>query len=85
MKKNRCKTTQRRTDFLAPIVNELAKIRIERGIDQVELANQLGVTDYLVAKWECGIRTPSTFNLYCWADVLDAKFLICANDNIHSA
>lgn len=81
MKNNRCKTKQLRNDFLAPVINDLARIRIAKGLNQTELAHQLGVTDYLVAKWECGIRTPSTFNLHCWADTLDARILIGANDN----
>ena len=33
----------------------------------------LGVADNLVAKWECGIGTPTSFNLVCWAEVLGGR------------
>ncbi len=39
------------------------------------------MTDGMIAKWETGIRSPTAFHLYCWADALDSKMTIVANDN----
>lgn len=46
-----------------------------------ELNYRLDVADRLISKWECGLRTSTSFNLYCWADALDAKLKVVANDN----
>lgn len=59
-----------RTDFLKNIAKNLAKIRQEKAWTQDKLNYRLGVADRLVNKWECGDKTPSGFNLYCWADAL---------------
>ena len=70
-----------RTDFLKDVVLLLIARRLELGITQDELNHTLGVADRLVSKWECGIRTPTSFHLYCWADALESKITIIANDN----
>jgi len=70
-----------RNDFLSKVVNQLIDIRLEKGLTLEELNYKLGVSDYLVAKWESGHKTPSTFMLYCWAKALDAEMIIVANDN----
>lgn len=41
----------------------------------------LGVVDKLVSKWECGMRIPTSFHLYCWVDALKSMVTITANDN----
>lgn len=70
-----------RNDFLTPVVNKLIDIRLEQRVSQEELNYRLGIADNLVAKWESGHRTPSTFNLHCWANALDAKLMVASNDN----
>ncbi len=55
------------------------------GITQDELNHTLGVADRLVSKWECGIRTPTSFHLYCWADALESLITVTANDNCSSS
>lgn len=37
----------------------LKELRKERGIGQVELANQLGVSKGVISLWENGLREPS--------------------------
>lgn len=70
-----------RSDYLTKVVNQLIDIRLSKKISLEELNYRLGVSDYLVAKWESGHKTPSTFMLYCWANALDAEMTIVANDN----
>lgn len=69
-----------RNDFLNNVVKQLVQRRHALGMTQDELNYQLGVADRLVSKWECGLRTPSSFNLYCWADALGTKLTIMSKD-----
>jgi ribosome-binding protein aMBF1 (putative translation factor) len=78
---DRCKGKKQRSDYLAKIVKELIRIRIEKGITQGELNQKLGYSEFLVTKWETGIRTPSSFALYNWAAALGAEITVAANDN----
>jgi hypothetical protein len=50
-----------------------------------DLDHRLGNADRLVSKWECGIRTPTSFNLYCWAFALGMRLTVAGNDNIPPA
>lgn len=70
-----------RSDFLRDVVNQLIILRHERNMTQEELNYKIGVADRLVSKWECGIRTPTSFNLYCWADALDGKIKVVPNED----
>ncbi|OEK03271.1 hypothetical protein BFP97_17835 [Roseivirga sp. 4D4] len=70
-----------RTDYLAKVVNQLIDLRIIKGLTLEDLNHKIGVSDYLVHKWETGHKTPSTFNLCCWANALEAELIIVANDN----
>lgn len=65
-----------RSDFLKDVVKLLIERRVELGITQEELNYRLGVADRLISKWECGVRTPTSFHLYCWADALESKLII---------
>ena len=71
-----------RNDFLRDIVGRLVSRRKELQITQEDLDFRLGTADRLVSKWECGVRTPTSFNLYCWAFALGMKLTIAANDNV---
>ncbi|KAB8155082.1 helix-turn-helix domain-containing protein [Kordia sp. TARA_039_SRF] len=72
-----------RNDFLKGIVSQLVARRKELGLTQDDVNDLLGVADRLVSKWECGSRTPTSFNLHCWAEALksDLGLLHHANDN----
>lgn len=70
-----------RTDFLHEVVKQLIKQRQSLGLTQDDLNHMLGVADRLVSHWECGIRSPTAFHLYCWADALKSRLAIIANDN----
>lgn len=73
-----------RADFLKTIAKELAHIRRTFGLTQDKLNYRLGIADRLLNKWECGDKTPSGFNLYCWADALNER-LITAPKEVASA
>jgi DNA-binding transcriptional regulator YiaG len=49
--------------------------RKELGISQRQLGEIIGVTDYLLAKWEGGHRRPTGFLLWCWAESLGIKLV----------
>ena len=72
---------KQREDFLKDVVKEPVQLRKKRNYTQEELNYRLGVADRLISKWECGTRTPTSFNLYCWADALNTKLKIVANAN----
>lgn len=65
-----------REDFLKDIVKQLVQRRRALGLSQERLDQIMGNSDRLCSKWECGMRTPTGFNLYCWAEVLSAKIQI---------
>lgn len=70
-----------RNDYLRDVVIKLVERRHKLGITQEELNARLGVADKLLGKWECGARSPTSFNLYCWAFALGMRMTIAANDN----
>ena len=55
----------------APIILQLKKVRVEKGISQFDLEYTIGIARGYLSKWECGIRTPSFFGFVCWAKALD--------------
>ena len=70
-----------RKDYLRDIVIKLVEQRHKLGITQEQLNDRLGIADRLLSKWECGVRSPTSFNLYCWAFALGMRMTIAANDN----
>ncbi len=71
-----------RKDYLRDVVKKLVEQRQKLRITQEELNARLGMADRLVSKWECGMRSPTSFNLYCWAFALGMRLSVAANDNI---
>jgi transcriptional regulator with XRE-family HTH domain len=69
-----------REDFLEDVVKSLIDLRVKVNMTQDDINHKLGVADRLVSKWECGVRTPTSFHLYCWADALNARLTIVTND-----
>ncbi|WP_299765168.1 hypothetical protein [uncultured Dokdonia sp.] len=64
-----------RDDFLKIVVRPMIARRKELRLTQDDVNYKLGVADRLVSKWECGLRTPSSFNLHCWAEVLKGSII----------
>ncbi len=64
-----------RRDFLHDMVKQLVRQRHRLGITQDDLNHTLGVADRLVSHWECGVRSPTAFHLYCWADALKGRLV----------
>ena len=62
-----------RDDFLTEIVGQFIARRKELGLAQEEVDLRMGNADRQCSKWECGQRTPTSFNLLCWAEALEAK------------
>ena len=65
-----------RNDFLKRVVSQLVTRRKELGLTQDDVNDLLGVADRLVSKWECGVRTPTTFHLHCWIDALNSQLFV---------
>ena len=65
-----------RDDFLKDVIKQLIQRRKELGLTQEIIDSKMGNADRLCSKWECGLRTPTAFNLYCWADVLSSKIIL---------
>jgi|TARA_R110000744_G_scaffold40658_3_gene92272 transcriptional regulator with XRE-family HTH domain len=55
---------------MKPLLEMLVKERRRQGISQHALDHEIGFTNSLVSRWECGDRTPSAFALFVWAEAL---------------
>ena len=64
------------------MVAQLAQRRMEMGISQIELSDQIGIAHGLVGKWESGARFPSRHLLFCWITALNMKLDITENGKI---
>lgn len=49
----------------------IAVLRKEKGLTQKELAEQIGISDKTVSKWETGASDPSTSNLLTLAKLFN--------------
>ena len=65
-----------RNDFLQDVVIQLVERRRALGLTQEHVDHIMGNSDRLCSKWECGTRTPTGFNLYCWATTLKCELKI---------
>lgn len=63
----------KRSDFLSELVGQLVQRRKQLGLTQSDVDVIMGNSDRLCSKWECGMRTPTGFNLYCWAEALECR------------
>lgn len=50
-------------NYINVFKTNLKTLRQERGLGQVELANQLGVSKGIVSLWENGLREPNMYSL----------------------
>jgi len=58
------------------LIQQLIKRRELLKISQRQLGENIGVTDYLLSKWEGGHRRPTGFLLWCWAESLGVKLVL---------
>ena len=65
-----------RGDFLSDIVQQFITRRKELGLTQDDIDIKMGNADRTCSKWECGDRMPNSFNLFCWAEALEAEIKI---------
>lgn len=56
--------------FYGRLVTRLSQRRVEIGMTQEELDQELGVSEGQVAKWESFARLPGAFMLVCWSNRL---------------
>lgn len=65
-----------RKDFLTDVVEQFVHRRKNLGLTQEDIDVKMGNGDRQCSKWECGLRTPTSFNLLCWAESLETKIQI---------
>lgn len=66
-----------RDDFLSDIVSQFIARRKALNLTQEDVDFRMGIADRLCSKWECGLRTPNSFNFLCWAQALEAEIKLC--------
>tara|TARA_R110000824_G_scaffold120059_5_gene274665 strand:+ start:1965 stop:2210 length:246 start_codon:yes stop_codon:yes gene_type:complete len=66
--------------FSKDLISQLIKRREQLNISQEKLNETIGVADNLVGKWECGMRLPSGFLLYCWSQALNLRIELKENN-----
>ena len=74
--KNLKDNPQTNEDFHRQLIHSLRIRRQALGLSQKKLGEMIGITDYLLAKWEGNHRRPSGFLLWCWAETLGVKLVI---------
>lgn len=57
--------------------DNLKELRLEKGIGQVELAKEIGVSKGVISLWENGLREPNMYSL-----ILLAKFFKITIDEL---
>ncbi len=67
-----------RDDFLKSLVSQFVKRRHQLKMTQEDIDSKMGNADRLCSKWECGLRTPTSFNLFCWAETLECHLSLFA-------
>jgi hypothetical protein len=73
-----------RRDFLRKMVAQLVQRRRALGLSSLDVDDIIGCADHLTAKWECGLRAPTSFNLMCWAESLGCQWvLVPLNDKLN--
>lgn len=65
-----------RQGFLSEIVGQFVERRKAMGLSQEDVDGRLGTAERLCSKWECGQRTPTAFNFFCWAEALEARLVL---------
>ena len=68
------------TEFYTPLVKQLRERRVQLGLTQTEVAHQIGVSDYMVSKWENLMKMPTAFGLMCWCHALGVQMQVTAGE-----
>lgn len=63
-------------NFANTLIHQLVAQRTQMGRSQAQVNETIGVAEGLVAKWETGLRRPSGFLLFCWAEALECDLLL---------
>ena len=58
--------------------------RLRLRLTQRDVEEKIGCADYLVGKWEVGMRRPSGFLLCCWADALKSQMVLVPNEMLEA-
>ena len=66
-------------EFYASLVDQLRSRRQELGLTQLDVAMDVGVSDYMVAKWERMLKMPTSFGLMCWCHSLGVSLAVTVN------
>ena len=62
--------------FGEKLIFQMITRRKQFGLTQLEVEERLGVADHLVGNWEAGMRKPSGFLLFCWAETLGCDLVL---------
>lgn len=64
------------TRFSKKLIVQFVQRRKELGYTQEYVDQMMGNTPGQIAKWETGIRKPTLFNAYAWAEVLHTEIIL---------
>jgi DNA-binding transcriptional regulator YiaG len=67
-------------EFYRTLVTQLRARRQALGKTQLDVAMEIGVSDYMIAKWEGLFKMPTAFGLMCWCQVLDVSLELKLDD-----
>jgi transcriptional regulator with XRE-family HTH domain len=66
--------------FYASLVQQLRRRREELELTQLDVAMKIGVSDYMVAKWEGLHKMPTSFGLMCWCKALGCSIEVIRHE-----
>jgi DNA-binding transcriptional regulator YiaG len=61
------------TEFYNTLILQLRQRRLELGLTQTDVAHKVGVSDYMVSKWENLMKMPTAWGLMCWCQALGVQ------------
>lgn len=64
-------------DYINKFKDNLKELRLEKGLGQVELAKEIGVSKGVISLWENGLREPNMYSL-----IILAKFFKITIDEL---
>lgn len=69
-------STLSETEFYSTLVKDLRSRRQNLGLTQLDVAMKVGVSDYLVTKWENLLKIPTAYGLMCWCQALGVQLSV---------
>lgn len=73
------------TAYLDTLIRQFAHRRETLGLSQQKINDAIGIADRLLSKWECGVRNPSLFLAFCWADTLGCDLVLLPKETANHA